>query len=82
MITPDVTSFRPSLLRGLVVFLLALLLVPKLPAQNTIFSDNFENGLNGWLVGDGNVDGTPCYWGIVGLTFGGEGQYTDRRAHV
>jgi len=58
------------------VLLLAVFLAPKLSAQNTIFSETFENGLNGWLVGDNNIDGPPAYWGIVNLTFGGEGQFT------
>jgi len=57
------------------IFSVLLLASPQGQAQtpNTIFSDGFENGLNGWLVGDNNIDGTPCYWGIVGPTFGGEG---------
>lgn len=41
-------------------------------AQNVIFSDGFENGLVGWQTGDNNILNTPCYWGVVDTTFGGE----------
>lgn len=53
-----------------------LLATASARAQNVIFSDSFENGLNGWLVGDNDIDGTPSYWGIVNATFGGEGVRT------
>lgn len=69
----DVPS-RMAVIPWMLILSLALLVAPKVEAQttNTIFSDGFENGLNGWLVGDNNIDGTPCYWGIVNATFGGE----------
>jgi hypothetical protein len=41
----------------------------------TIFSDGFENGLNGWQVGDNNPAGPPAYWGIVDSAFGGQGTH-------
>jgi hypothetical protein len=55
--------------------ILLLVLTSKLPAQTVIFSDGFENGLNGWLAADNNLDlpGLPCYWGVVDSAFGGEG---------
>jgi hypothetical protein len=57
------------------LLILTIALATKASAQTVIFSDGFENGLNGWLVGDNNIDGTPCYWGIVNSAFGGEGTH-------
>ncbi len=66
----------PSRIAGVfgAVFLALLLVSPKVQAQTTtiIFQDGFESGVNGWQTGDNNIDDTPCYWGIVGPTFGGE----------
>ena len=60
----------PPACRGLFKFTLVLLLALGSPAKSsaavtTNFFDGFENGLNGWLVGDNDVLGTPCYWGVV-----------------
>ena len=47
------------------------MLTPKLAAQTVIFSDGFENGLNGWQAADINLDPPSSYWGVVESAFGG-----------
>ncbi len=71
----DVPSCVASIPRFVLLCIL-LFSTTRTHAQNVIFSDSFENGLNGWLTGDNDIDGTPCYWGIVNATFGGEGART------
>lgn len=71
----DVPS-RIALIPRLLILGAILMAGASVPAQNVIFSDSFENGLDGWLTGDNNIDGTPCYFGIVNTTFGGEGART------
>src|SRR5436190_1305935 len=73
----DVPALSRLLFRVHLILLLSLIPVPKLGAQQVIFSDGFENGLNGWLTADNNIDppGAPSYWGVVGSTFGGEGTH-------
>jgi hypothetical protein len=71
----DVPSLSRLVLRFHLLLFLAIVLVPKLGAQQVIFSDGFENGLSGWLTADNNIEppGTPSYWGVVDSAFGGEG---------
>lgn len=71
----DVPSCFAALPR-MVILCAMLFTTSAAHAQNVIFSDSFENGLNGWLIGDNNIDGPPCYFGIVNATFGGEGART------
>jgi hypothetical protein len=73
----DVPALSRLVLRLHLILFLSLALVPKLAAQQVIFSDGFENGLNGWLAADNNIDppGIPSYWGVVDSAFGGEGTH-------
>ncbi len=74
----DVPVLSRLAIRFHLILFLALALVPKLSAQTVILSDGFENGLNGWLAGDNNIDppGAPCYWGVVNSAFGGRGVHS------
>ncbi len=45
-------------------------------AATTNFFEGFESGLTNWVVGDGNPNDTPAYWGIVNSSFGGEGTHS------
>lgn len=71
----DVPALFRLVLRFHLILFLTIALVPKLAAQQVILSEGFENGMNGWLAADNNIDppGTPSYWGVVNLAFGGEG---------
>lgn len=35
-----------------------------------VLSENFESGLNGWVVGDVDPAGSPAFWGVVTAPFG------------
>ena len=68
-------SLYPLPVRFFAILFLALTMASSMRAQTVIFSDGFENGLNGWLFGDDNISapGIPSYWGVVNSGFGNEG---------
>lgn len=69
----DVPVLPRLVLHFHLILFFALAFAPRLAAQQVIFSDGFENGLNGWTVADLNPDPPVSYWGVVDAAFGGEG---------
>ncbi len=57
-------------------------LPPRLFAQITIFSEDFEGPFpssGGWLANDADPIGPPAYWSTVDAAFGGEGAHSGNR---
>lgn len=69
VLTRSVVSF----LRIVALAAVLPFIVPAQAQPTVIFFDDFENGLAGWQTGDNNILNTPCYWGVVNQSFGGEG---------
>jgi hypothetical protein len=69
-------SFAAALILTIGIFFLSPLSVPPaVHAQtSTIWTEDFEgtfqNGTNGWSVGDQNTAGTAAYWNDVSTSFG------------
>jgi hypothetical protein len=58
-----------------ITFLLALASAQRVEGTSPLFSDGFENGLNGWQIRDSDPAGPSANWGVVDSAFGGEGAH-------